>query len=85
MREFREELGDSDRAATMRVAQPTKSRVALAWWLAALPADEKLVANPAEVESIHWLTTGEMRAEERMLASNHDFLAALDVGQIVLD
>jgi hypothetical protein len=42
------------------------------------------VANPAEVESIHWHTAAEAAALEGLLDSNASFLQALARGEVEL-
>jgi 8-oxo-dGTP pyrophosphatase MutT (NUDIX family) len=84
-REFREELGVGVRPLRRVWQSRTPWHVELSWWLAELAADAHLVPNPAEVESILWLTPGEMLAEASLLASNRDFLEALAAARIVLD
>ena len=59
VREIPEELGVTVRPVRRLWQCVTAWKVELAWWLAELDADAVPVANPAEVESIHWLTSGE--------------------------
>ena len=84
-REFLEELGAPIRPVRRVWQSATPWHVELAWWLVQLDPAAALVPNPAEVESIHWLSRDEMAAEANMLASNRQFLAALAAGHIVLD
>jgi 8-oxo-dGTP diphosphatase len=85
VREFREELGAAI-APLRRVWQSTTLwQVELAWWLGQIEPDGPLLPNPAEVASIHWLTSQEMLAHEHLLESNRSFLQALAAGQIALD
>jgi len=83
-REIWEELGALVRPVRRVWQSVTPWSVELAWWLAELPPDALLVPNPAEVESVHWLTPAEMQALPDLLASNHDFLRALSAGEINL-
>ena len=46
--------------------------------------DAQLVANPAEVASVHWLTPSEMAAKEDLLESNREFLELVQRGEIEL-
>jgi len=62
----------------------TPWNVELAWWLAELDADAAPVANPAEVESIHWLTPDEMARLPDVLQSNREFLRLIAAGEISL-
>ena len=56
--------------------------VDVVWWLTQLAPDSRLVADPAEVDDIHWLTVDEMNAHAELLDSNRQFLAALRRGEI---
>ena len=76
-REFREELCAEIRPLRHLWRSVTPWGVALTWWLVHLEPDSTLVANPAEVESVHWCTPQEMLELPELLASNHDFLAAV--------
>lgn len=62
----------------------TPWQVALSWWLAELPTHLEPQAEPAEVESVHWLTAAEMSALPELLESNHHFLAAWRSGKFQL-
>jgi len=57
----------------------------LAWWRAELSPDAVPVAQPAEVESIHWYTPAEAAGLADLLASNRAFLAAVARGEVRLD
>jgi (d)CTP diphosphatase len=84
VREFHEEL-DATIQPIARVWQSvTPWDVELAWWLGHLEPESELSPNPAEVESIHWLTPDEMLAESQLLESNRRFLAELAAGRIEL-
>lgn len=85
VREFREELGVEVVPLRHLWRCVTPWRVRLSWWLAEIAPDAQLVANPAEVASIHWLAPEELAAQSDSLPSNADFLAALAAGEIVLD
>jgi 8-oxo-dGTP diphosphatase len=85
VREFQEELGASIQPVRCVWTSVTRWRVALAWWLGTLDPTVELLPNPAEVESVHWLTHDEMLASPKLLESNREFLRALTAGQIVLD
>jgi 8-oxo-dGTP diphosphatase len=76
-REFGEELGVALRPLRSVWRSTTRWHVELAWWLAALDEPAELVPNPAEVESVHWLTAAEMLAMPELLDSNRQFLSAL--------
>lgn len=84
VRELREELAATVRPLRRIWQSVTPWDVQLSWWLAGLEADAPLVPNPAEVESVHWLTPGEMARLPELLESNRHFLEALDSGEIEL-
>jgi (d)CTP diphosphatase len=95
------EEGESEQAALVREVQEelavpirplrrlwecvTPWKVHLAWWLAQMPADAVPIANPAEVESIHWLTPAEMARLPDLLESNRLFLDLIQRGDIRLE
>ena len=73
-RELREELG-CDVVPLERIWRSvTAWQVELSWWLAELSAGAVLLPNPAEVESVHWLTVEELRELPQLLSSNREFL-----------
>ena len=84
VREFREELGAAIRPVRCVWRSTTRWHVELAWWLVELDADTELYPNPAEVESVHWLTGPAMLEHAALLDSNRAFLAALAAGEVVL-
>jgi 8-oxo-dGTP diphosphatase len=84
VREFREELGAPLRPLGRIWRSITRWHVELTWWQAEFDERLELLPNPAEVESVHWLTSGEMRAAAELLESNSQFLDALAAGQIRL-
>ncbi len=84
VREFREELGAAIRPLRCVWRSTTRWHVELAWWLGELANGTELCPNPAEVESVHWLTTDEMRGHAGLLESNCQFLKALAAGKIIL-
>jgi len=90
VRELREELGLEVRPLRRVWQSVTPWQVDLAWWhcQAAGPESDgalkSIVANPAEVESVHWFSAEQMRHLPDLLESNHHFLAALAEGQIDL-
>lgn len=81
-RELQEELGLLSRAQRLLWRSTTPWNVELAWWLAEVDARALPVANPLEVESFAWLTAAEIRNLPDLLASNLEFLAAWEGGQI---
>jgi 8-oxo-dGTP pyrophosphatase MutT (NUDIX family) len=84
VREIQEELGATVRPCERIWQSVTPWSVELAWWTAELDGGEKIVPNPAEVESVHWHTAEELRSLAGLLASNHGFLDALASGEIEL-
>ena len=76
-REVREELGVTIRPLRRVWQCVTAWKVDLAWWLAELDAAAVPVPNPAEVDSIVWVTPAEMARLPGLLQSNQVFLGAL--------
>jgi 8-oxo-dGTP diphosphatase len=85
VREFREEVGVGIRPVRRLWECITSWKVHLAWWLGELERDAVPVANPREVESIHWFTPEEMMRLPDLLESNRQFLDLLAAGTITLD
>jgi 8-oxo-dGTP diphosphatase len=85
VREFREEVGVAIRPVRRLWRSVTTWKVELAWWLGELEPGAVPVANPREVESIHWLTPHEMARLPDLLESNRQFLELLDRGEIRLE
>lgn len=84
VREFREELGVTVRPLRLLWRCITDWKVELAWWLGELESDAEPVPNPAEVESVHWLTPHEMLRLPELLESNREFLELVRRGEIQL-
>jgi 8-oxo-dGTP pyrophosphatase MutT (NUDIX family) len=82
VREIQEELGVAVRPMRRLWQCVTAWKVELAWWLAELDADAVPVANPTEVESIHWHTPAEMARLPGLLQSNRLFLELIERGKI---
>jgi 8-oxo-dGTP diphosphatase len=85
VREFREEIGVAVRPIRRIWQCVTPWKVRLGWWLGRLKPDAQPVPNPAEVESIHWLTPAEMIRLPGVLESNRTFLELVRRGEIDLD
>jgi len=85
VREIQEELGVEIRPLRCLWRSITAWRIALSWWLAALPPDAEPAPNPAEVEAIHWLVPEEIRAHPDLLQGNVGFLEALCAGKIAIE
>ncbi|MEN6449523.1 MAG: NUDIX domain-containing protein [Thermoguttaceae bacterium] len=84
VREFQEEVALAVRPVRRLWRCVTPWKVELAWWLAESPAPMTPVANPDEVESIHWLSSQEMAQTPNLLESNRRFLELMAQGEIVL-
>lgn len=84
VREFREEVGVTLRPVRRLWQCVTAWKVELAWWLGELEPDAVPVANPREVESLHWFTPAEMAALPDLLESNREFLELIAHGEIDL-
>jgi 8-oxo-dGTP diphosphatase len=84
-REFREEIDVTVRPLRRVWQSRTSWQVELAWWLAELEPGAVPVANPAEVESVHWLTPDEMAALPELLPSNREFLERVRRGEIRME
>ena len=84
VREVREELGVTVRPVRRLWRCTTDWKVELAWWLGELEPDAEPAANPAEVDSIHWLTPAEMARLPELLDSNREFLQLVERGEIRL-
>ena len=80
VREVREELGVTIRPVRRVWHCVTAWKVELGWWLAEMDADAVPRANPAEVESFHWVTPAEMARLPGLLESNRVFLEIWDKG-----
>ncbi len=74
VREFCEEIGVTVRPVRRLWKCITAWKVELGWWLVEMPPDATPIANPAEVESIHWYTPEEMSQLPALLESNREFL-----------
>lgn len=85
VREFREEVGLAIRPIRRLWKCVTSWKVELGWWLVEIEPDAEPVANPREVESIHWFTAEEMAALPELLASNGEFLELVRTSQIRLE
>jgi len=84
VREFHEEVGVVVRPVRRLWQCVTAWKVQLAWWLAEVAPDAVPVANPQEVDSIHWFTPAEMAQLPDLLESNRQFLELLARGEITL-
>lgn len=84
VRECREELGVTVRPVRRLWQCQTAWKVQLAWWLGELEPDAVPVPNPAEIESVHWLTADEMARLAGLLESNREFLELVRRGEIRL-
>jgi 8-oxo-dGTP pyrophosphatase MutT (NUDIX family) len=84
-RELQEELDADARILRRLWASSTPSGLHLAWWRAELVVGSLLRPNPAEVESIHWLSAHALLDRPDLLPTNREFLAALERREFCLD
>ncbi len=77
VRELQEEIAARARAVCRLWESRSPSGLQLGWWRAEIDASSQLVANPAEVEAIHWWTAEQLLQQPDLLPSNRAFLAAL--------
>jgi (d)CTP diphosphatase len=84
IRELQEELHVAVEPIRRLWTSITPWSVALAWWLAEMPAGIEPQPNLQEVESIHWLVMSEIRELPDLLESNHHFLDALARGEFLI-
>ena len=84
IREFREEIGVVVHPRRRIWQCVTAWKVELSWWLAELDPGAVPVANPAEVESVHWFTAAEMLQLPALLPSNRELLEMVKQGKISL-
>jgi len=85
VRELQEELGVDIFPVRRLWRSVTDWSVELAWWLADFSADAEIRPAPAEVEQALWLTIEEIRVLPNLLSSNHQFLDALESGEISIE
>jgi 8-oxo-dGTP diphosphatase len=84
VREVHEEIGLQIRPVRRLWQCVTAWKVQLAWWLADTVGSTVAVANPREVESIHWFTPQEMAGQTDLLDSNREFLELVERGEVRL-
>ena len=84
IRELQEELGITVEPVAQVWRSITPWRVELFWWLAELAEDAILAPNPSEVESSHWLSSGEILALPNLLTTNREFILGVQSGEIRL-
>lgn len=84
IRELQEELGIDVLPLRCLWRSVTAWRIALAWWLADVSPDSSPTPNPAEVESVHWLTPDAIRTHPDLLQGNGEFLDAVCSGKVRL-
>jgi 8-oxo-dGTP diphosphatase len=85
VREIREEIGVTIRPTRRLWQCVTGWQVQLAWWLADMDPAAVPQPNPAEVESIHWVTPAEMAQLPDVLPSNQIFLDMIERGEVRLE
>jgi 8-oxo-dGTP pyrophosphatase MutT (NUDIX family) len=84
IREIQEELGVCVQPLRPLWQSVTPWNVQLTWWLATVGEGCIWSLNPAEVESLHWLTPAEIQVLPGLVESNQEFLRALAAGEIAL-
>jgi (d)CTP diphosphatase len=84
-RELNEELAAKSRIIRRIWSSKTASGLRLAWWRAELEEGSPLEPNPAEVESIHWLSAERLMSHPDVLHTNLEFLVALERQEFRLD
>ncbi len=84
VREIREELAAMVVPVRRLWESITPWGVHLAWWLSRLEPGNRPSPNPAEVESVAWLTAREMAELPEILESNRLFLEEIRAGRIEL-
>ncbi len=77
MRELREELRLQIVPGEYLWRTVTPWGVDLAFWSAEITAGQVIIPDPAEVESVLWLSLDEMEAHPEALESNREFLSVL--------
>lgn len=82
VREMREELDVEVRPARRIWENVTSWGVHLAWWTCQVDANARFVANPAEVQSVHWFSPSELLQHPDLLQSNRAFLVGVIEGRI---
>jgi 8-oxo-dGTP diphosphatase len=85
VRELWEELRVRVRPVRRLWESVTPWNVHLAWWSAVRVDSVPLEPQAEEVAEYRWLDPVELGAEVDLLASNRDFLAAIESGEITLD
>jgi len=85
IRELQEELAVQATPLRRLWCSVTPWNVELCWWLVQLSPDCQPTPNPAEVETVHWLTSKEMLELPELLESNRAFMKAVATGEIRLD
>jgi 8-oxo-dGTP diphosphatase len=82
-REMLEELSLAAVPQRLLWRSVTPWNVELAWWSVEIDSTAEPLANPLEVAAFYWLTVAEIRGLPQLLASNLEFLAAWESGQII--
>lgn len=83
-RELQEELNISVQPIRRVWESATHSGVALKWWLVELPESETPAPNPVEVANVFWMQPSEIVERSETLATNREFIAAMERGEIDL-
>ncbi|MCP4190851.1 MAG: NUDIX domain-containing protein [Planctomycetaceae bacterium] len=80
---------DEELSASIQILQriwqcETPSGTQLGWWQVNLQPKSPLIPNPAEVESVHWLTPEQVLYLPGLLPTNRHFLEAVASQQVRL-
>ncbi|MDG2381878.1 MAG: NUDIX domain-containing protein [Pirellulaceae bacterium] len=84
IREMDEELSASVQILHRIWQCETPSGTRLGWWQVNLQPQSPFIPNPAEVESLHWLTLEQVLYLPGLLLTNRHFLAAVASQQVRL-
>ena len=84
VRELDEELALAVEPVQLLWRNQSASKFDLSWWQAEMSQEATPVPNLAEVATVCWLTILELKALPNLLASNRDFIAAWEQGDVPL-
>jgi 8-oxo-dGTP pyrophosphatase MutT (NUDIX family) len=82
-REMQEELNVEVRPVRAVWQSQSPTGVELFWWKTEV-LSERIRPNPAEVESVYWMTVDHILSEHKLLDTNRQFLLALRRGEVEL-
>ncbi len=84
IREMREELNLDIQPLKQVWQNHSPWGVELFWWQVAHQPAQTITCNPQEVAWARWVSWRELRESTNLLATNIEFLQALDAGDILL-